>query len=134
MSHESEHRFKLIDSSYQGSRLSKGNKLLLSIFNILILHVNFQIKISISLIFSEFTEEEQTGLLKHNEFRAIHDAPPMKLDRNMCDEAKEYAETIAQMGGLKHSADTDRPGQGENLSMGCSTNMAQAIEEAVENW
>ena len=89
---------------------------------------------SISLIFSEFTEEEQTGLLKHNEFRAIHDAPPMKLDRTMCDEAKAYAEKIAQLGYLKPSARRERNGQGENLSMGCSTNMAQAMETAVENW
>ena len=58
----------------------------------------------------------------------------MTLDRTMCDQAKAYAEKIAQMGGLKHSKDEERPGQGENLSMGCSTNMAQAMETAVENW
>lgn len=72
--------------------------------------------------------------MKHNEFRAVHDAPPMKLDREMCDEAKKYAEKIAQMGHMQHSSSTERNGQGENLSMGCSTNMAQAMETAVENW
>ena len=98
------------------------------------MHLSFKIKISISLIFSEFTEEEQTGLRKHNEFRAIHGAPPMKLDRQMCDEAKAYAEKIAQEGQMKHSTSEERNGQGENLSMGCSTDMAQAMETAVENW
>ena len=88
----------------------------------------------ISPLFSEFGQEEQSGLLKHNEFRAIHDAPPMTLDRTMCDEAKAYAEVIAQKGDLVHSKRKERHGQGENLSMGCSSNMAQAMETAVENW
>ena len=98
------------------------------------MHLGFKIKISISLIFLEFTEEEQTGLLKHNEFRKIHGAPAMKLDRTMCDDAKAYAGKIAQEGQLKHSTSLERNGQGENLSMGCSIDMAQAIETAVENW
>ena len=72
--------------------------------------------------------------MKHNEFRAKHDAPPMKLDRKMCDEAKAYAEVIAQMGQLKHSTSEERGGHGENLSMGCSSDRAQAMETAVENW
>lgn len=98
------------------------------------MHLGFKIKISISLIFLEFTEEEQTGLLKHNEFREIHGVPAMKLNRTMCDEAKAYAEKIAQKGQMKHSTSQERNGQGENLSMGCSTDMPQAIETAVENW
>ena len=52
----------------------------------------------------------------------------------MCDEAKAYAEVIAQKGHLQHSKDAERHGQGENLSMGCSSNIAQAMETAVENW
>ena len=58
----------------------------------------------------------------------------MRLDREMCDQAKAYAVTIAQKGILEHSSRPDRQGQGENLSMGCSTNKAQAMEEAVTNW
>ena len=86
-------------------------------------------------IFSEFDEEEQTGLMKHNDFRKIHDAPPMKLDREMCDGAKEYAEKLAKMGGaLQHSSKEERNGEGENLSMGCSSERPQAMETAVENW
>ena len=113
--------------------MSERNRLLSSLFNIFF-QVSLRIKFSISLLFSEFSEEEQNGLLKHNEFRAIHDAPPMTLDRTMCDEAKAYAEVIAQKGRLEHSKDEERHGQGENLSMGCSSNIAQAMETAVENW
>ena len=58
----------------------------------------------------------------------------MQLDRKMCDDAKAYAQKIADMGGLQHSSKQEREGQGENLSMGCSTNEAQAMEEAVTNW
>ncbi|KAL9975351.1 hypothetical protein ACROYT_G012504 [Oculina patagonica] len=82
----------------------------------------------------EFTKEEQIGLATHNEFRQVHGVPMMTLDRQMCDQAKAYAQKIAKMGGLKHSSRQEREGQGENLSMGCSTNQAQAMEEAVTNW
>ena len=58
----------------------------------------------------------------------------MTLDREMCDKAKAYAEHLAQLGGLVHSSRQERDGQGENLAMGCSTNKAQIMEEAVTNW
>ena len=58
----------------------------------------------------------------------------MTLDREMCDSATKYAQKLAEMGTLQHSSKQDRPQQGENLSMGCSTNEAQPIEQAVTNW
>lgn len=58
----------------------------------------------------------------------------MTLDRQMCDQAKAYAVKLAQSGSLKHSSKQERQEQGENLSMGCSSNRAQAMEEAVTNW
>ena len=83
---------------------------------------------------SAFSDEETAGLQKHNEFRQVHEAPAMTLDRAMCDSAKAYAERLAQMGTLQHSSHQERQGQGENLSMGCSTNKAQTMDEAVTNW
>ena len=80
--------------------------------------------------FAAFSDEEEAGLRKHNEFRQVHEAPAMTLDNQMCEEAKAYAEQLAQMGTLTHSSS----GDGENLSMGCSTNKAQTMEEAVTNW
>ena len=74
------------------------------------------------------------GLATHNKFRKIHQVPLMTLDRQMCDQANAYAQKIAKMGTLMHSSKQEREGQGENLSMGCSTNKAQAMEEAVTNW
>ncbi|PFX24965.1 Protein PRY1 [Stylophora pistillata] len=80
-----------------------------------------------------FTEEEEQGLAKHNEFRQVHGVPAMTLDRQMCDEAKQYAQTLSNMGSLMHSPSSERSGQGENLAMGCSIRAPQTIEEAVTN-
>lgn len=74
------------------------------------------------------------GLATHNKFRQIHQVPLMTLDRQMCDQAKAYAQKLANMGTLMHSKKQERQGQGENLSMGCSTKKAQAMDEAVINW
>ena len=46
--------------------------------------------------FSAFTDEEEAGKEKHNAFREIHEAPPMTLNTQMCDEAKAYAQQLAQ--------------------------------------
>ena len=80
--------------------------------------------------FSAFTDEEEAGKEKHNAFREIHEATPMTLNTQMCNEAKTYAQQLAQTGALIHSSS----GDGENLSMGCSTDKAQTVEEAVTNW
>ena len=55
----------------------------------------------------------------------------MTLDKTMCQEAAAYAAVIARRGGLQHS---NTPDQGENLSMGCSTNAGQTATQAVTNW
>ena len=52
----------------------------------------------------------------------------------MCDEAKAHAEKLSQMGTLEHSSSKELDGQDENLSMGCSSDSAQTMEEAVANW
>ena len=45
----------------------------------------------------------------------------MTLDRRMCDAAAQWAKFIAELGDLEHSSEDQIPNQGENLSMGCST-------------
>ena len=52
----------------------------------------------------------------------------------MCDEAKQYAQTLADVGSLVHSPSSDRVGQGENLAMECLSNGSPTIEDAVTNW
>ena len=77
---------------------------------------------------------EQEALQQHNKHRSIHAAPPMTLDKTMCQQAAAYATKLANMGTLMHAPKAQRSGQGENLSMGCSTNAGQTVKEAVENW
>ena len=81
--------------------------------------------------FSAFTDEQERGLAKHNEFREIHQVPLMTLDQQLCDDAQAWAEEIARLGTVQHS---HREDQGENLSMGCSTRGAQTVDEAVTYW
>ena len=95
---------------------------------------SFSLFCSLASSAEEFTKEEETGLAKHNLFRKVHQVPLMTLDRKMCDEAQAYAQTLAKTGYLSRSSREERDGQGENLSMGCSTDKAQTVEEAVTNW
>ena len=76
---------------------------------------------------------EEEGLAAHNEYRAIHDAPAMKLDPRMSQQAAAYAQRLARMGSLQHSSSSERPDQGENLAMACRPNGFSA-KDAVEMW
>ena len=58
----------------------------------------------------------------------------MTLDKEMCQQAAAHAAKIANKGALQHSTKDERQGQGENLSMGCSTNAGQTATQAVSNW
>ena len=91
-------------------------------------------KIQITCILTDFLPFEQEALQQHNKYRRIHAAPPMTLDQTMCQQAAAYAAKLANMGTLMHSPKEQRSGQGENLSMGCSTNAGQTVKEALENW
>ena len=76
---------------------------------------------------------EGEGLAAHNKYRKIHDAKPMKLDSTMSQQAKAYAQRLADMGRLQHSSKSERPGQGENLYKACGLGGSSA-QRAVEKW
>jgi len=71
---------------------------------------------------------------KHNHLRAIHDAPPMTLDREMCNSAAQWGKHFAELGYLVHSTQDQIPNQGENLSMSCYMENPQTVKEAVTSW
>ncbi|XP_065641732.1 uncharacterized protein LOC100206500 isoform X2 [Hydra vulgaris] len=76
---------------------------------------------------------DQLGLNAHNILRKIHNAPDMKLNSKMSEEAEKYAKHLADIQELKHS--TDRNGEGENLAYGCnSAGTEMSAAEAVKNW
>ncbi|EDO40545.1 predicted protein, partial [Nematostella vectensis] len=81
-------------------------------------------------------EFEEEALLTHNNFRQVHNAPPMTLNRELSLQAKGYAEKIANLGALQHSSSGERGEDvGENLAVGCkSFGVPLTGKEAVTNW
>ena len=53
----------------------------------------------------------------------------------MNDAADEYAQTLFNLGSLKHSDKESRPGEGENLAFRCSTAAeGRTVQDAVKSW
>ena len=70
----------------------------------------------------------------HNKYRVIHNAAPMTLNCVMGERASEYAKKMADLDSLVPSGYTERPGHGENLSMGCGVTQGLTAEQAVKRW
>lgn len=57
-------------------------------------------------------------LAVHNRERAAVGVPPLVWSETLAQHAQAWADHLAQVGALQHSANADRPGEGENLWMG----------------
>ena len=69
---------------------------------------------------SNFTQFHIEGLKMHNKYRAMHHAPDLKLNKELCDIAQKYAEYLAANRLFEHShARFKGASMGENLFM-CS--------------
>ena len=73
-------------------------------------------------------------LAKHNEYRAIHDAPDMKVDKTAAESAQAWAEGLASTGTFEHSTSDERDGCGENLAMSSDATTMETTGEAVKMW
>lgn len=58
----------------------------------------------------------------------------MTLNCQMSKDAAAYAQKLAEMDTLVKSSYTERPEQGENLSLGCYKDREETAEEAVKMW
>lgn len=58
----------------------------------------------------------------------------MTLNCQMSKDAAAYAQKLAEMDTLVKSSYTERPEQGENLSLGCYKDREETTEEAVKMW
>jgi len=76
-------------------------------------------------------EFEVAFLKQHNEYRARHNIPPLKLSRELCNYATEWAKNLASKGNLQH-----RPNNkyGENIFWKSSSNPSITGDEAVASW
>ncbi|EDO34720.1 predicted protein, partial [Nematostella vectensis] len=72
----------------------------------------------------------------HNAKRAIHNAPKMTLKDDLNKGAQDYAVKLAakmQAGSeLVHSANDERPNQGENLAWGCYSGVYSCVKATTE--
>ncbi|KAL9930591.1 uncharacterized protein ACN427_014992 isoform 1-T1 [Glossina fuscipes fuscipes] len=78
---------------------------------------------------TEIREFEEDCLRAHNKFRAMHGSPPLKLNRNLCTFAAEWAKELAKKKSFEH-----RPNNkyGENLYFGSGFKIS--AEDAVRTW
>ena len=79
----------------------------------------------------------EAGLAEHNRVRALHrDTPPMIQGLEQTISAQAYAEKLVNdwKGTLQHSANNDRPGQGENLAYNWEATPAAACKKATNQW
>ncbi|GFR83639.1 Golgi-associated plant pathogenesis-related protein 1 [Elysia marginata] len=67
---------------------------------------------------SELDKFREEALIAHNEKRALHGAPPIKLSAELNNIAQKYAEILYQKGEFTHSDSSFRNGAGENLAAG----------------
>lgn len=68
----------------------------------------------------------------HNQVRWAAGVQPITWDRDLAAAADAYAARLASTGRWGHSAQAERPGQGENLWMG--THGAFNLDEMVDAW
>ena len=59
--------------------------------------------------------DQDTALTIHNKARTEKHLQPLHWDPNLASQATKYAQHLAQISELQHSAGSARPGQGENL-------------------
>ena len=83
----------------------------------------------------------EAGLAEHNRVRALHcDTPPMVQGLEQTISAQAYAEKLVNdwkgpgTNMLIHSANNDRPGQGENLANVWEATPAAACKKASYLW
>lgn len=83
---------------------------------------------------SIYNEFELDCLRAHNEYRARHGVPPLKLSKRLCRHAEEWAKILASRGILTHRNNSS---YGENIFCSWSSNGNNSHvsgREPVDNW
>ena len=82
----------------------------------------------------------KSALDSHNRFRAVHNAPPLKLNLKMTKEAEAFARKLAQNGAnnvpMAHEDQLilQKENEGENLAAGGGNVGGLTAYGAVKNW
>uniref|UniRef100_A0A336LPQ9 CSON000338 protein n=1 Tax=Culicoides sonorensis TaxID=179676 RepID=A0A336LPQ9_CULSO len=81
---------------------------------------------------SGFNEFEIECLNVHNKYRTKHKAPPLTLNKNLCQFAQEWANNLAARGVMQHRSNNS---YGENIYAKYGTgNIQVAGNEPVDSW
>lgn len=81
------------------------------------------------------TDQQKAGLARHNELRALHGSPMMKMTVELNQAAQAYAEELAAKGQMAHATNLQELGQGENLAWAWSSSGANAdYPWATQQW
>lgn len=106
----------------------------MGLFKVAIFMVVFYLAMAVS-------DYQQDALKQHNAMRRIHNARPLKLNKQLSDDANRYAQELVdkylRSHALKHSPKRSRPGVGENLSLGCTTARGvegRTVKSAIKEW
>ena len=71
----------------------------------------------------------------HNLFRKIHGVPDLEMNEKLSKDAEDYAKNLSETDASVHSVRKDRPGQGENIAVGCTSAGSELrAKEAVSQW
>ncbi|EDO40544.1 predicted protein [Nematostella vectensis] len=70
----------------------------------------------------------------HNKYRALHNATAMSLSCDMSRQAQEYAQKMADLDTLVHSGYSERPEQGESVTIVCGKGLDASINDAINKW
>ena len=78
---------------------------------------------------------DKNALNIHNLFRKIHGVPDLEMNERLSKDAQDYAEHLAKTASSAHSLRKDRPGQGENIAVGCTSAGSELrSKEAISQW
>lgn len=82
---------------------------------------------------SEYDKFELEGLRVHNEYRRKHGASPLKLNKQLCIYAKEWASQLSRSGSLAHRVNSP---YGENIFYAYSSDFSviPTARDAISNW
>ena len=76
---------------------------------------------------------EDEALNAHNKYRAMHGAPPLTLNKDLCTMSKKWADHLAKTGKFEHSPSNMSKYKGapvgENLAGGSGMNMTGNAEK-----
>ena len=80
-----------------------------------------------------FTQFQLECLKAHNDYRARHRAPPLKLNKNICNYAQQWANYLASCNRMEHRS---KNAYGENIYMSWSSNKNATVDgqAPVKSW